>query len=374
MMRPITFLLPGPLDARTGGSIYDCRMAAALRRGGYRVDVVELDASFPYPTAAALDHAGRALASVEATTIAVIDSLAFGAMPDVIVRAAARVRIVALMHLPLAATFGLDRDIAALFETGERRALDAAALIVVTGTAAIPLLSRYNLPNNRIVVVEPGTDPAPLARGSGPADDLEYVVSGFPVRRSLGEGGSRTTELLCVGTLNAIKGHEVLLEALAAVPHRHWHLTCAGSLIRDPATADRVCAAMTRLGLDRLVTLAGDLNPIALAACYDRADLFVLATLQETYGMAIAEALARGLPVVATMTGAAPELVGSTAGLLVPVGDTVALTTALTRVLDDPSLRARLAKGARYVRDRLSTWDDAAGRMTAALASIDAHG
>jgi glycosyltransferase involved in cell wall biosynthesis len=177
-----------------------------------------------------------------------------------------------------------------------------------------------------------------------------------------------------VGTLNAIKGHDLLLDALAAVPDRRWHLTCAGSLTRDPATADRVCAAMTRLGLDRHVTLAGDLNQIALAACYDRADLFVLATRQETYGMAVAEALARGLPVVATMTGAIPELVGSTAGLLVPVGDTAALATALTRVLDDPSLRARLAKGARDARHRLSTWDEATGRMTAALASVDAHG
>jgi glycosyltransferase involved in cell wall biosynthesis len=311
--------------------------------------------------------------------------LAFGAMPDVIAREATRLRIVALMHLPLAATFGLDRDTAARFDVDERRALHAAALVVVTGKAALPLLARYALPTDRTVVVEPGTDPAPLARGSGPAKAGHYDLGsnvgdkvaddvGDEVRDDIGDvvsGFSRTTHLLCVGTLNAIKGHDMLLDALAAVPKRHWHLTCAGSLTRDPATAGRVCAAMTRFGLDRHVTLAGDVDQIALAACYDRADLFVLATRQETYGMAVAEALARGLPVVATMTGAVPELVGSTAGLLVPVGDTVALTTALTRVLDDPSLRLRLAKGARDVRDRLSTWDEAAGRMTAALASVD---
>jgi len=379
-MRPITFFVPAPLDARTGGSIYDCRMAAALRARGCSVDVVELDASFPYPTPAALDRAGRALASVEADTIAVVDSLAFGAMPDVIVREAARLRIVALMHLPLAATFGLDRETAARFDVDERRALHAAALVVVTGTAAVPLLARDTLPDNRVVVVEPGTDPAPLARGSSPAEAGHYDL-GSDVRDHIADddgdvvsGFSRTTQLLCVASLNAIKGHDMLLEALAAVPNRNWHLTCAGSLTRDPATADGVGAAMTRLGLDRHVTLAGDLNQLALAACYDRADLFVLATRQETYGMAVAEALARGLPVVATMTGALAKLVGSQAGLLVPVGDTAALTAALTRMLDDPSLRARLAEGARHVRDRLPTWDEAAGRMAAALASVDAHG
>ena len=391
-MHPITFFVPGPLDARTGGTIYDCRMAAALRARGCRVQVVELDASFPQPTPAALDDAGRALASSAPGTIAVIDSLAFGAMPALVAREAPRLRIVALIHLPLAATFGLDREMASRFEAGERRALHAAALVVVTGKAALPLLARYELPHDRIVVVEPGTDPAPLARGSGPAEaghhvpgyghhvlgSASYVASGLPVRSSLGEGGSRTLELLCVGTLNPIKGHEMLLDALAAVPSRSWHLTCAGSLARDPATASRVRTAMARLGLEDCVTLAGDLDDTALAACYDRADLFVLATRQETYGMAVAEALARGLPVVSTMTGAIPELVGSEAGVLVPVGDTAALTaaltTALTRVLEDPLLRARLAEGARRVRDRLPTWDEAADRMATALASIDARG
>jgi glycosyltransferase involved in cell wall biosynthesis len=394
-MRPVAFLVPGPLDARTGGTIYDRRIAAALRALGHCVQVVALDAGFPRPTAAALDHAARVLASMDAGTIVVIDSLAFGAMPGLIVRESARLRIVALMHLPLAATVGLDRDTAARFEAGERRALQAAVLIIATGKAALPLLARYPLADERIVIVEPGTDPAPLARGSAPAEarhydlghrhhdvgdrrhdvgnghhdgdqrhDVGYVVSGF----------SRTTQLLCVGTLNAIKGHDILLEALAAVPSRNWHLTCAGSLTRDPETAHRVRAAITRLGLEARVTLEGDLDQAALAVCYDRADLFVLATRQETYGMAVAEALARGLPIVSTRTGAIPELVGNEAGRLVPVGDTAALTAALTQVLDDAALRAQLAAGARRVRDRLPTWNDAATRMAAALTSLDAHG
>ena len=351
MARNIVLLVPGPLDAPTGGSIYDRRMVETLRRRLWRTEVVELDASFPSPTQAALDRARRQLADVCTGAIAIVDSLALGAMANLIAREASRLRIVALMHLPVAATVGLDGDTAALVEDNERRALAAAALVVVTGRAALPLLARYDVPPGRIALVEPGTDPAPLARGTR-----------MPV------------ELLCVGTLNAAKGHEMLLHALAAVPERSWHLTCAGSLTRDAATAARVRTAVTTLGLAERVTLAGDLDRDALAACYDRADLFVLATRQEIYGMAVAEALAHGLPVVATTTGAIAELVGSEAGLLVPVGDTAMLTEALTRALNDASLRARLAEGARRVRDRLPTWNHAADRMAIALAALDLHG
>jgi glycosyltransferase involved in cell wall biosynthesis len=351
-MRPIVLVLPGHLGERTGGYLYDRRIVEGLRRLGWAVDVLELDASFPYPTPAALEHAANALAAVAAKTVAIVDSLALGAMPDLVTREASRLRIVALVHLPLAAACDLDRDTAARFEDGERRALRAAALVIVTGSATLPLIATHQLARDRVVVVEPGTDRAPLARGSR---------------------GHRL-ELLSVATLNPGKGHEALLMALSAVPHREWRLTCAGSLTRHPETTERVRTTIARLGLEDRVSLVGDLEGTALETCYDSADVFVLATRQETYGMAVAEALAHGLPVVATMTGAIPELVGRDAGLLVPVGDTPALVEALSRVLGEASLRARLAQGARRVRDQLPTWEEASGRFAATLNSLASDG
>ena len=363
-MPPVVLVVPGRLDVRTGGSIYDRRIVEGLRQRGWFVDVLELDASFPYPTAASLEQADHALAAIRAGTIVIVDSLALGAIPDLIARETSRLRIVALVHLPLAAAAGLDRDTAARFENGERRALGAAARVVVTGRATLDFIARYELAPHRVVIVEPGTDSAPLARGSGDVP---------PTVRS-DAGRTRPLELLSVATVHPGKGHEMLLAALAAVPSQAWRLTCAGSLTRHPATADRVQAMATRLGLGDRVSFAGDLDGPALAACYDAADVFVLATRQETYGMAVAEALARGLPVVATMTGAIPDLVGDGAGLLVPVGDTPALGEALSRVLDEADLRARLAEGARRVRHRLPTWDETSGAMSAALDSLVAHG
>ena len=363
-MPPVVLVVPGRIDAHTGGSIYDRRIVEGLRHRGWFVDVLELDASFPYPTAASLEQADRALAAVRAGTIAIVDSLALGAIPDLIEREASRLRIVALIHLPLAAAIGIDRDTAARFEHGEHRALQLAERVVVTGHATLPLVARYELAPDRVVVVEPGTETAPLARGSGGNQRAGEPDADPP----------RSLELLSVATVHRGKGHDMLLTALAAVPCQTWRLTCTGSLTRDPATADKVRAMVTTLGLGERVSFVGDLDGPALAACYDAADVFVLATRQETYGMAVAEALACGLPVVSTTTGAIPDLLGDGAGLLVPVGDTAALIDALSRVLDDADLRASLAGSARRVRHRLPTWDESSGEMAAVLDSLVAHG
>lgn len=348
-MRRLALVVPGRLDTPTGGYIYDRHMAEGLSRRGWSVEIQELDDSFPYPTAAALAHAATVLGGFPDGTPVVVDGLALGAMPGVIEHEAARLRIIALVHLPFCADVSIDPDTAAQFEALERRAFNAATLIIVTGKCTVALLARYRIAPDKIVVVEPGTARAPLARGSGRA----------PLR------------LLSVATLNPIKGHETLLETLAPVAHRDWHLTCAGSLTRHPPTTALVRAAIHRLGLDDRVTLAGELEASQLDEYYDRADVFVLATRQETYGMAVAEALARGLPVVSTRTGAIPELVGTDAGLLAAPGDAAAFAAVLGRVMADDALRTRLADGARRMRHRLPDWEHAADAMAAVLERVD---
>jgi glycosyltransferase involved in cell wall biosynthesis len=284
-------------------------------------------------------------AAIRDGAIAVVDGLALGALPDEIEREAARLRVVALIHLPLAEEIGLDRETAARLKASERRALSAVALVVVTGGSTVAAMASYGVQADRIAVVEPGADLAPLARGSGRSP----------------------MQLLCVATLNPGKGHENLFRALAAMPDRNWRLTCVGSLERHPSTVERLRARLCEDGLSDQVELVGERDAAGLEVFYDQADLFVLATLHETYGMAVAEALAHGLPVVSTTTGAITDLVGDEAGLLVPPGNTAALAGALSKVLGDPRVYERLAAGARRVRARLPSWDEALVKMTAAL-------
>lgn len=344
-MPELTFLVAGRLDGRTGGSLYNRRMAEALTRRGWAVQVEELDEGFPYPDSAALERASAALRRLPAGRLVLIDGLAFGAMPEVVWPERTRLRLVALVHLPLASAPGLGPEAAAHFRQSERRALACARRVIVTGPNALTLLQSVGLRHRNVTVVEPGTDPAPLATGSG--------------------GGA--VRLLCVGALRAGKGHDVLLAALRMVPQGGWSLTCAGSLTCDPGTAAQVRGLVSRLHLDPSVTLLGELDEQALGASYASADLLVHPSLCETYGMAVAEALARGLPVIATATGAARSLVGDSAGLVVPPGNAAALAKAIARMVGSAGLRSRCAAGARQVRARLANWDAAAARLGAAL-------
>jgi glycosyltransferase involved in cell wall biosynthesis len=242
-MRRLVIVVPGRLDTPTGGYIYDRHMAEGLSRRGWSIGIQELDDSFPHPTAPALAHAATVLGGLADGTPVMVDGLALGAMPGVIEQEAARLRIIALVHLPLGADIGIDPGAAARLGALERRAFNAASLIIVTGTSTVALLANYGIAPDKIVVVEPGTARARLARGSG----------GTPLR------------LLSVATLNPIKGHETLLEALATVTRRDWHLTCAGSVTRHPPTTARVRAAIRRLDLDDRVALVGELESSQLA-------------------------------------------------------------------------------------------------------------
>jgi glycosyltransferase involved in cell wall biosynthesis len=350
--RAVHVLIPGDLEIRTGGYGYDRRIIAGLRNLEWRVDVHRLDDSFPAPTMAARAHAEQALAGIPDAATVLIDGLALGALPAEVEDEARRLNIVALVHHPLAEETGIDPELAARLKISETRSLAAVRSVVVTSRTTAAKLDEYRVAATRITVVEPGTDPAPVARGSTPS--------------AIGHRPSDVA-LLCVATLTPRKGYELLMSALAATLARNWRLTCAGSLDRDAPTVSRVRAQVHDNGFEDRVSFVGDLDAAAVAVQYDRADVFVLPTLYEGYGMVVAEALARGLPIVSTATGAIRDLVGTEAGIVVPPGDLPAFTNALSRVLGDAGLRARLSAGARNVRQRLPTWDQSAASMAQVL-------
>lgn len=342
------FVVPGSIDTKTGGYGYDRAVIAALRERAWTIDVVELPGRYPQPSPEDRGAAAQALALLPSGTPTIVDGLALGALPEQALGEAARLPIVALVHHPLADETGLpvaERDSLA---ASEQRALTAARHVIVTSRATGAGLSRYGVAPAAISVVEPGTDAAPQARGSG----------------------GPHVELLCVASLVPRKGHDLLLRALAPLVEMAWHLTCVGGLDHDPHWAETIRRLSGELGLDDRVALIGPLGRSELDRRYDRADLFVLPTWYEGYGMAVAEALARGLPVVSTATGAIGDLVGADAGRLVPPGDVAALTAALEPLLRDPALRSRLSAGAREAWGRMPSWTDAAVRIERVLEGV----
>jgi len=339
------FVHPGPVTRRTGGTIYDCRMADTLRAAGRTVVLHELDGDFPHCGAATEDAAGRLLAGFPDSARVVIDGLALPAFRSSLAEHAGRLRFSALVHHPLADETGLDAvERGRLFDT-ERQALRHACAVIVPSAAMAGRLAEFEVQPERLCVVPPGTDPALRAGG----------------------GGTDRLSLLCVASITPRKGHLILLAALERCRDLDWQLTCAGPTALDPACCDQVQAAVALHRLGDRVVFTGTRTGHALEALYDGADLFVLASAYEGYGMAFAEAMARGLPVVASGAGAVAETVPEAAGILVPVGDVGALAAALRRVMADPTIRRAKADAAWAAGQALPDWPEAARRFAAVL-------
>ncbi len=348
-MTAVHVVLPDGIDdpARpSGGNVYDRRVCRGLTALGWRVHEHAVPVAWPHPDAASRAALARVVQRIPDGSVVLLDGLVASAAPEVLVPEASRLRLVVLVHMPLA---HLPPEGAGDARSLEHAVLSSAAAVVATSSwARGRLLELYALPAERVHVAEPAVDAIDLAAGS---------VDG--------------AALLCVGAVIAGKGHDVLLEALAAVDDLPWSCVCAGSLEREPAFVESLRARALAAGLGDRVQLAGPRSGAELDDCYAAADLLVLASRSETYGMVVIEALARGLPVVASDVGGLPEALGhgadgSRPGLLVPPGDPEALAAALRAWLLDAELRERLRRGARERRESLFGWST----TTSALADV----
>lgn len=350
MPRACHFVIPGDWLTPTGGYRYDRRIVESLRVQGWQVDLCTLSESFPWPDTATLVQTGEQLDALPDGALVVADGLAFGAMPELAQRHAARLHWVALVHHPLHLETGLADAERNTLRSREVQALQAAQQVIVTSEATARDLAPMGVPAERIHVVEPGTDRMPAPPHRRPA--------------------SSSVRLLCVATLTARKGHAVLLQALADLKGLDWTLHCVGSTQRDKATSERLQHLVIELGLVDHVHWHGELDDTGLAAHYTAADLFVLPSFHEGYGMVVSEALAHGLPVVCTTGGALAHTLPRTAGLHVPPGDVAALRDALASLITQPDERERFAAGARAAAERLPTWAQSAQRFAAVLEEL----
>ncbi|RUO98037.1 MAG: glycosyltransferase [Hyphomicrobium sp.] len=346
-MAEAIFAIPGDLKAATGGYAYDRRVVELLPDFGVPVTVLALPASFPNPTDEDLEETRRLLCARKPGSVLVIDGLAFGAFPDDIVDGL-KGRVIGLVHHPLFLETGLPHGRKVELKESEERALKRANHIIVTSRATKRIVTQHMavLPD-KITVAEPGTDPAQRATGTG-----------------------APLQILAVGAVLPRKGYDVLIEALAPLKEIDWRLTIAGALDRHPQAVETVQAAIRAHGLEDRVTLAGKVVPATLDRFYESADLFVSASLFEGYGMVLAEAMSRGLPIVLAAGGAAADTAGEAAALHVEAGNVSELTAALQRALTDKKLRDRLADAAWEAGRTLPTWHETARRFAAVILGL----
>jgi glycosyltransferase involved in cell wall biosynthesis len=333
-VKPGFFAVPGDLDRPTGGYIYARRVLAELDALGNPLQHLGLPGEFPSPGGAALEEAGRLFASLPDEAVVLVDGLAFGILDDLARREADRLRLVALVHHPLALETGISSESAGRLRTSETAALaHSRAVIATSRTTARLLSSGFGVPEERIAIAPPGTDPGPLA-----------------------QVGHQPTRIVSVGSVIPRKGHDILVDALAAVRDRSWTCSIIGSTSMDRDWFDAVRNRVEALGLDDRVRFLG-VRPDVRELMGD-ADLFVLPSRYEGYGMAFAEALSQGLPVIGCRAGAVPEVVPPSAGILVDPDRPDLLTEALAILLDDPAGLQRYADGAQAAGAELPAWKD----------------
>jgi glycosyltransferase involved in cell wall biosynthesis len=328
----------------SGGNAYDRHVASGLAALGWRVREHLVPGPWPRRDASALSSLTASLEAIPAGSAVLVDGLVASAADDVVVPACARLEVTVLVHLPLGVS-AADGDVL----VRERRALHAARRVVVTSGWTRDLLADlYGLEPGTLHVARPGVDPAPLAQGS---------ASG--------------STLVCVGAVTGVKGQDLLVEALGHLADVPWRATVVGSLDLAPELVHDLRGRLADLRLTERVWFTGPLVPAELDQLYAGADLLVLPSRVETYGMVLTEALARGIPVVASDVGGVAEALGDVdgrvPGLLVPADDAPALAAALRRWLSEPSLRATLRLTAAARRGLLAGWDATAREVAAAL-------
>jgi glycosyltransferase involved in cell wall biosynthesis len=332
----------------TGGNVYDRRLCRGLASLGWSVHEHAVRGFWARPDAESYAALADAVQRIPDDAVVLLDGLVASTAPEVLVPQARRLRLVVLVHMPLGHRPANDRADDARMR--ERAVLSAAGAVVTTSVwTRRRLLELYQLPADRMHVAEPGVDAADLATGTA-------------------AGGA----LLCVAAVTFDKGHDVLLDALATISDLSWHCVCVGRLDRDLAFVDGIRRRSLDGGLGDRVYFPGPRTGADLDRSYAAADLMVLASRAESYGMVVTEALARGLPVVAADVGGLMEALGHGAdgarpGLLVPPDNAAALGAALRAWLGDAELRARLRRASCKRRESLTGWSTTASVVAGVL-------
>ena len=345
----IAFVFPGDLDTPTGGYRYDRAIISQLRTIGHEIILVSLPGEYPFPSLVDKKTGLEIINSLEAVDIAIVDGLAGGAHPKLLELLSRQLSVVSLLHHPLCLETGLTDKQSKKLKESEANGLRFIARVITTSPTTsntIENLFKYNA--ERIRCVLPGVE-----RGTTAKEWKEGPIS-----------------LLCVGSVIPRKGHQDLIEALVQLSHHDWKLTCVGNTDFDPQLFQKIRQSVAEKELQDRVIFTGPLEPSALEQAYTQAHLFVLPSHYEGYGMAYAEAIVRGIPVIATTAGAIPQTVPKDCGILVKPGIVETLSEAIETMITDHTFREVCRAACLAAEPNFPTWKSAGSQFSDILRGL----
>lgn len=341
------FAIPEDADAETASYLYDQRILDLLPSFGVNTTMLRLPASNLNPSPQEAEEAFHALEQTPVDKTLLIDGGAFTLLPG---EKLARLehRIVALVHHSLSHEPDLSDEDREKLRANERAIFTRAAHIIATNTTTANVLaSEFSIPEHRLTIAEPGTEPALRASGTG-----------------------TPLQLLCVGSVESDKGYDTLLRALEPLSIFDWRLTIIGALDRDTGAVNSIQELLATTGLDDRVELPGVVVRATLELLYDSTDVFIMPTQCEGDSRVLADAMARGLPIICTSGNGVTDIVPDSAAIKVAPGDKTALSPALEKVLTDRKLRTQLADAAWEAGRLLPTWAETARRIAAVILGL----
>ncbi len=344
----LTYLVSADYIRTTGGWIYNERMLRELAAIGWQITRIELGPGFPDPAPDVTAGAARVIAGLPGGTLVLADQIVLSPLADVLPAAAARLRFAMLMHHPQVLESSRPPAVAARMDRQERAALGKMECVIATSRlTGAQLIADYGVDSGRLFIAEPGTDLLQASPGSG------------------GPG----VHLFSLGSVIARKRHELIVGALAGLMDLDWRLTIAGALDMNDAQVAKLRQLIGAVGLADRIALSGALSGPDLEAIWQTTDLYVASSVHEGFGMAVAEAIARRIPVVTTRSGAVGGWIDPRASVLVEPDDTATMRAVLRRVLSQPELLKALREGTVLARSALVTWPQSARIVGNALSA-----
>lgn len=353
------FIVPGDPNQNTGGYRYVRKLVEALNEAGTKAVVTGVSGAFPKPDALAIQAMDSLLAKLGEGSRVILDGLAMSAMPEVLAKHTHRLRLIALIHHPLADETGLNQSEQDWFFEREKLALATVGDVFTTSAYTARRLSDYGVRPERVQTAEPGVE--------HPVGNVLPAIS-----EALGDRQqARVPHILCVAHLSPRKAQHHLVQALAELVDLPWYCTLAGSCERDSTFANIVRQQIDELGLNARIDLAGEVDAQRLASLYQSADVFVMPSLYEGYGMVIDEAIAAGLPVISSDGGALKYTSARPGVRLYKAGDTSALQANLKAWLGDPVAFAQARAFAENESSNVRSWADTASLFLKGLSYFE---